>query len=282
MITDADIEQALLDIGADWGPVEWLAAEGAMAAVGLAVHCRATSPDLSVHVKIYLHAESHGPSDYLRQGSAERIGRLFERFEELKDDDGIATVRIHGLHKSDDGLIVIMDRVTLIESLFDKDPDGLRADTPRALRELDTHQMWLHFDVCPKNVGRTQGGDFCYVDLESIYRVGERKVVVSEPLTKEHRIPSQLVAELVADLGSGDGLSRELAERFQNHQLARLAMDMCAGNELVGSDVESFLVNGKLDHADMWDKEFVQLVKRSQAPDPQLLAIAIEQCGGAS
>lgn len=276
--TDADIQHVLFEIGSGWGPVEWLPPDGAMAKVALALHCRATSPELSVHVKIYLPAEPHGTSDYLRQGSAERIARLYQRFQELMTEDEIESVPIHALHHSDDGLIVVMDRVTLVESLFDQDPDGLRAETPRALRELDTHQRWLHFDICPKNVGKTSGGTYCYVDLESLFRVGEVNVPVSETLSKWLRVPPDLQQELATELIADNGLSPELAERFQNHQLARLAMDMFAGNELAGADLETILEDIQLDHADMWDKHVVPLMKQGQAPDPKTLADAIEKC----
>lgn len=278
--TDADIEKALLDVGSEWGTLEWLEAQGAMAIAGLALHCRVSSPKLSVHVKIYLRAEPHGDSSYLRQGSVERIARLHQRFQELMKDDEIENVRIRGLRYSDDGLIVIMDHVTIIESLFDQDPEGLRTEVSRALRELDTHQLWIHFDICPKNVGRTSEGTYCYLDLESIYRVGESRVPVSEPLTKLHRIPGELIQLLATELNASGGLSPELAERFQNHQLARLAMDMFAGDELEGADVEEILTRAQLDHADMWHENVVQLVKRGQAPDPKELADAIEECVG--
>ncbi len=278
--TEADIDKALLEIGSGWGPVELLPPDGAMAKVGLALHYRATSPELSVHVKIYLPAEPYGTSDYLRQGSAKRIARLYQRFQELMNGDEIGNVPIRALRHSDDGLIVVMDHITLVESLFDQDPDGLRADTSRALRELDTHRLWLHFDICPKNVGRTSKGTYCYVDLESLFRVGERSVPVSETLSKWLRIPPDLQGELATELNAGNGLSPELAERFQNHQLARLAMDMFAGGELEGADVEEILAKGQLDHADMWDKHVVQLVKRGQAPNPKTLADAIEKCVG--
>ena len=250
-----------------------------MSHAGLALHCRSTSPELTIHVKIYLPAQAGGTEDYMRQGSAKRIARLHDRFQELINEDGVATVPIHKLHHSDRGLMVFMECVAIIKNLFDDDPDAVRADTPRALRELDTGKLWLHFDICPRNVGRTSDGAFCYLDLESLYKVGEQHVPVSESLTKWYRIPGSMIDKLSAELQSEDGLSPELAETFQNYQLGRLAMDMFAGCELEGSDVEG-LTKEKLDHADMWDEQFVQPVILGQAPDPKTLADAIDECVG--
>ena len=59
-VDDDDIENALAGIGSDWEPLDWLPPEGAMAIAGLAIHCRATSPTMTVHVKVYLPV---GPDD---------------------------------------------------------------------------------------------------------------------------------------------------------------------------------------------------------------------------
>ena len=274
-VDDDDIENALAGIGSDWEPLDWLPAEGAMAIAGLAIHCRATSPTMTVHVKVYLPVGPNDPPPNKKRGSPERIARLHSRFQELEADNAIATVPIRALHQVHGALIVVMEAVTIIKQLFADDANTLRTETPRALRDLDTKERWLHFDVCPKNVGRSSDGNFCYLDLESMYRIGEKGAVVSDELTKVYRIPSELLAELAAELGSTDGLSPDLAARFQGHQLGRLAMDMVAGNELIGADVSS-LAKQDPDQTDLWEQHLVQPLKGGKGIDVGTLADAIK------
>ena len=274
-LTISDIENALRTIGDGWGPLEEVTMGGMMENYGLALHYRARSPELSVHIKVYLPSGSGESLGHQRTGSPTRHARLRGKFESLQSNQGVSTVPIRLITFLCDCLIVVMDKVSSVGELLEHDTLAAQADAPTALRQLDTRGRWMHFDLCPDNVGRASDGQYCYIDLESVYEVGESGSVVSEPVTKVERLPDNLRSELEQQFTSKGGLSAEFAERFQNYQLARLAMDMCAGRILRGANISSLADTAPLNRS-FWDRHFVSLAAQDAAPSPSELADAIE------
>ncbi|MEQ1856173.1 MAG: hypothetical protein ABL963_06880 [Longimicrobiales bacterium] len=275
---ESDVRALLESFGHGWGEISEVDAGGAMAASLLAIHMNASSPDHNVHIKVYLVAENDGTDLYRKMGSPERLRRLHERFVKIRSATEVASVTIRALQFDEArGLVLIMDRVrTVADMLATEDLAVLRAGAPRMLRDLDPTDSWYHMDICPQNVGRTDDGSFCFLDLESLYPMGSSVVVVSLLMTK-YRAPHEVCLRVYAACRDKECLEPALASLFHAHQVSWLAAEMFLGCHLSQEDL---LAIERLDpvNAAMWRSQFVEPMAKGAAPVPNELAVALEEC----
>lgn len=263
-----DLGQLHIDLEAECDNLRLVYMGGWMEGAGLAVHYKGRLKGRPIHVKAYKEAAS-GTATRLRAGSPQQLADRKKRVGRVRAS-AIPTAPILHIRSASNGFLLTMEDVATIGDRFGS--GELPKRVSEALRALTTNGSWLHVDICPANVGIDSQNAFCFIDLESVYFIDQKVAAVSQFLTKIGRVPQDLWLEFEA-ARTGTGVSETLASRYHSHQLARLAMDMKADQELPGSDIQTVALAGTLDTA-FWDTNFFDAYQKGVAPD--VLAIADE------
>tara|TARA_R110002072_G_scaffold291182_2_gene459176 strand:- start:796 stop:1698 length:903 start_codon:yes stop_codon:yes gene_type:complete len=228
------LTEALNRVGGGWATPVAQKPDGAQARAGRVSHYRSSNGSRRAHIKVYLASTEDDDKEDIKQASPERLARLKERFEAITAHPEIAAVPILDMSLHEEALIVVMEQYTPLSQVFGAGTQLPDVRAANALRELNTNEEWLHFDICPKNVAIDNEGRCFYLDLESVYLIGAGGADISTPMLKVHRTPEELRARLHKEIQSGGVVSRDLAVEFQNYQLARLALEIHFDQSLVG------------------------------------------------
>ena len=123
-----------------------------------------------------------------------------------------------------------MEKVeTLHERIVRGDAYMLSSRVLRDLRPSEQSVSWLHFDICPQNIGVLPDGRCAFIDVESFYLEGEdRRYDVSLPAWKPFRALADLNDEVDAKL-AGRAVDRSLALRKVSFEVALAAAECVLG-----------------------------------------------------
>lgn len=200
----------------DWAilaKARWLRAGGKPAFIKFVVPAGAQAGDTTVMVT-----------------GAARLRELQERLQRLRAVDDIPLVPLLSVQLSDEGLLIAMAEVTPLQDLIEQ---GVAYPLSRAvLRDLDPEKpgstRWLHFDICPRNIGVTPDGRCVLIDVDSMYLEDEGRYDISVPAWKPFRAPKNLVREVTDRLASG-GVTRDLAIRKTTFEVILAAAECVLG-----------------------------------------------------
>jgi len=181
-------------------------------------------------IKFIVPAGSHaGPKTDLITGGG-RLARLASRLVHIKaQGDDLPVVRLLEVSLSSSGLLVAMEEVTPLKDLIDQ--GEAYQHSVRLLRDLDpfgARLPWMHFDICPKNIGITATGKAVLIDLESLYLKSSGAYDISVPAWKPFRAPPTLVNDVEVGLATG-ALGSELAMRKVRFEVALAAAECVLG-----------------------------------------------------
>ena len=222
--------------GGEWADIETLdSAPGLMAGRKWAVLAKAKwhrKGGLPVFLKYMLPAgENAGPESKVFLGESHLAG-LKTRLEGLKEMGGaVPLVTLHHLAHIADGLLIAMEQVTPLNEMIESGPN--RELSLRVLRDLDPEKgqaiKWLHFDICPMNIGVRGDGVCIFIDPESMYQLQEEKFQLSAPAWKPFRAPQAMEDAVHAGWAADKSIDQELATNKMRFEIALVAAECALG-----------------------------------------------------
>ncbi|WP_157595335.1 hypothetical protein [Plesiocystis pacifica] len=156
------------------------------------------------------------------------------------------------------GLLIGMEQVTPLMSQIRAGETG-RNDSVQVLRSLRSSEFgnWVHFDICPRNVGRRTSGEFVAIDLESLYLGdgGQGVIDVSYPAFKHDRVPRH-VLRMCGKVSQG-GMPLPQVQRKHDGEVVVLAAECSLGLKAYNFDdagVEQWCAESpcSADERDFW------------------------------
>lgn len=164
--------------------------------------------------------------------SESRLGELKVRLELLQAmDETVPLVKLLRVEQIANGLLIAMDFVTPLNDLID---EGRSRDfSLRLLRDLDPEKVvplrWLHFDICPLNIGVSKNGKCVFIDPESMYPIEESEFELSVPAWKPFRAPKSLADAVFDALGAERCIDQPLAIKKMRYEISLAAAECVLG-----------------------------------------------------
>lgn len=218
----------------EWADIHVLTPAGLMAHREWAVFARARwlrGGGKPAFVKFVVPAGSGaGDTSVVLTGSP-RLARLKDRLLALRAlETSIPLVPLLDVQLTEEGLLIAMEEVTPLQSLIER---GLAYDlSVRLLRDLDPEKpgapRWLHFDICPQNIGVLSSGRCVFIDVDSMYLEDQERFDVSAFVWKPFRAPQQLEDEVAEGCRAQD-IGRDIANRKVRFEVALAAAECILG-----------------------------------------------------
>lgn len=172
-----------------------------------------------------------GPDTEMVTGKA-RLRHLAERLKAVQIlGDAVPLVPLLQVKDAEGGLLIAMEQVEPLQNIVDR--GEAYALSVRLLRDLDPEakggHSWLHFDICPMNIGVLPSGRCVLIDVESFYlqqRVGHYDVSI--PAWKPFRAPQGLERDVDEKLAAND-VDNALALRKVRFEVALSAAECVLG-----------------------------------------------------
>ena len=225
---------ALLPAG-EWASVQILnQAAGMMASRNWAILAKAKwlrGGGKPAFIKFIIPAGPQAGRSTLMVTSDTRLQDLHNRLLRLQQvGDAVPIVPLLEIRHTDDGLLIAMEEVTPLEELIER---GEAYDlSQRILQDLDPEtdaaHRWLHFDICPRNIGVLPSGRCVLIDVESLYLEEGNRYRVTVPAWKPFRAPRQLVDDVNDKLEKG-AIDRVIAARKVRFEIALAAAECVLG-----------------------------------------------------
>jgi hypothetical protein len=216
----------------------------------------------------------------------QRIARLTQRLTALHAAQStIPVVPLFEVRLIEEtgGLLVAMADVQTLHSLIGRGMTdaGTAIQVLEALDPKTCSPQWIHFDICPENVGVYGDGRIVLIDVESIYfRDADRATCeVTTPAWKPFRAPGGLRDELGLAFSANRQLPLELLQKKQSFEVL-LAATECViglfkphGDVLTAAQVDAWARDRRTDSA---AKILIDAIDAavSNRPIPSLAAIA--------
>ncbi len=146
-------------------------------------------------VKFIVLASGNAGSDTELVTGKEHLQLLEERLKSVQRQGTAAPiVALLEIRLTDQGLLVAMEEVRPLRKVID---GGEAYDlSAKVLVDLNPEGgsacRWLHYDICPMNIGVTSGGQCVFIDPESFYLTADGAFHVSVPAWKRDRVPEVL------------------------------------------------------------------------------------------
>ena len=212
-----------------------------------------------------------------------RLERLAERIGDLKATKAMPVAEVLSVDLAQDlpALVVAMERVVPLVTMIQEGAVS-RETAVQLLRALASSQCkdWIHFDICPKNVGVSATRGVVFIDLDSLYPVGAN-INISVPAFKPHRASPAVYAKCV-DVAIGNGnYDRSFLSQKHDAELLLLAAECCLGlyaeDSLTEESVDEWVDSSHASDAEkeFWRKELKTLANGTK-PDPIATAKRLE------
>ena len=182
-------------------------------------------------VKFIIPAGAHAGLDTEMVTGKERLKRLCERLQFIsKLGSALPLVPLLEVKLTEKGLLIAMEEVRPLHEIIERGEGyGLSLQLLRDLDpEVDGRVPWLHFDICPLNIGVLQDGRCVLIDVESFYLEEGQGYDVSVPAWKSFRAPHFLREEVESKLAKG-GADRQLAISKVSFEIALAAAECVLG-----------------------------------------------------
>lgn len=203
-------------------------------------------------IKFIIPAPSSAGATTAMVTSKARLRELEKRLRRLKElGKTIPLVPLLSLQLAECGLMIAMLEVQPLQDAI----EGGEAYnlSERVLTDLDPETEgvteWLHYDICPRNIGITSDRRCVLIDVESFYIKSTDRFEVSVPAWKRFRLPVTLAEEVDERQVVGEMFS-EIAVRKVRFEVALAAaecvlgpMPSGAGGQLDSSRLETWLLN---------------------------------------
>ncbi|NOK36516.1 hypothetical protein HMI49_25235 [Corallococcus exercitus] len=238
-------------------------------------------------IKFIIPARIGAGPNTLLVTSHKRLASLHQRLVKLQAlGPSIPLVPLLELKLSAKGLLIAMEEVTPLHDCIER---GESYDLSlKILQDLDpalSSTPWMHFDICPQNIGITPNGRCTLIDVESFYLESTHRYNVTVPAWKSFRAPYFLAEEVDIGLSApheeDEGFfPAELASRKINFEIALTAAECVLGplppNR--GNITESLVINwaNKASSSDpavsFWKRELLKMVNTRTIPPIATLA----------
>jgi hypothetical protein len=241
----------------------------------------------SAFIKFIIPAGSQAGSDTEIVTGGERLKRLCERLQAINAiGKAVPLVPLLEVRLTPRGLLIAMEEVTPLSNIIER---GESYDLSlQVLRDLDPESegnpAWLHFDICPLNIGVLHDNRCVLIDVESFYlEEGGRHYDVSVPAWKYFRAPHFLVREVNEKLDLND-TDRPLAVKKVGFEVALAAAECVLGPLLPSRGgftealLESWVANADSGDpaVEFWHKELQHLLRTGQVRPVRDMARRLE------
>lgn len=253
---------------------------GMMADHNWAIHAKATwarHGGTQAYIKLILPApHDAGEATEIVTG-AERLRMLEKRLKRIQSlASGVPVVSLLEVQLSDAGLLIAMEHVRPLQDMIERgEAYGLSVRTLRDLDpDRDERTRWLHYDICPRNIGVTVDGSCVLIDLDSLYLAEDEVFNVSVPAWKPFRSPLALRDEINECQAAGPAVALDLARKKMRFEVALVAAECVLGpmptegEFLTSSRVEKWLREADPQDpcVDFWARELRSAVDRVAMP----------------
>jgi hypothetical protein len=182
-------------------------------------------------VKFIIPAGSDAGLDTEMVTGRERLKRLCERLQSIGSLGGtVPLVPLLEVKLTAKGLLIAMEEVRPLHEIIERGESY--SLSLRVLRDLDPEiqgrASWLHFDICPLNIGVLHNERCVLIDVESFYLEEGDRYDVSVPAWKSFRAP-QFLREEVASKLAGGTTDRSLAIKKVGFEVALAAAECVLG-----------------------------------------------------
>ena len=158
-----------------------------------------------------------------------RLKALSERLRKIQMlGSRVPIVPLLEIGLTDAGLMIAMEDVRPLSELIEK---GQAYDfSTRVLSDLDpAGKDWMHFDICPMNVGVSGNGKCVLIDVESLYVAEGGSYKISVPAWKPFRVPEALKDAVEKKLLAGFDFDKDFAMRKVRFEVALVAAECVVG-----------------------------------------------------
>lgn len=260
---EAEIQLPELPLG-DWAGLKRVeAGEGLMATrfgatLARAVHVR--SGGTPAFLKILPCAtDSAGPQtqDAL---AADRLRRLEQRLKSVASEgERIPVVRMLEvrLAEGEEYLLIAMERLEMLQSRLERGQACLSLAIRLLKRLAPEDASWVHFDVCPRNIGVDDTGVPWLIDPDSVFLLDDGGVRASGLFCKPFRAVQSVFRRVVESQRSGD-FDIEILRVRQAMEVAIAAAECALGQEAA--------IPSRQHHVDEWLPSWLESARRG-APD---------------
>jgi hypothetical protein len=184
-------------------------------------------------IKFIVLASSHAGPDTQMVTGDQRLNAVEARLHQLQElADSIPLVPLFDVRLTAKGLMIAMEEVEPLRSVIERgEAYDLSLQVLKDLDpEADDRPRWLHFDICPMNIGVTSSGQCVFIDVESFYLADQGHFSVSVPAWKTFRAPKTLIDEVGQELGQQQGKVMQVTGmRKQRFEIALAAAECVLG-----------------------------------------------------
>ncbi len=218
----------------EWADIQVRTPAGLMANRDWAIFARARwvrGGGKEAYLKFVVPAGSNAGPTTIDVTAADRLRRLHRRLIQLKGmGDSIPLVPLLVVQFMDRGLLIAMELVTTLQEMIEE--ARARDLSVRLLRELDPSRPgaphWLHFDICPRNIGVLASGRCVLIDVDSMYLEEAGAFEVSTFVWKPFRATPDLLERVNECIRDGR-LGPDLASRKVQFEVALAAAECVLG-----------------------------------------------------
>jgi hypothetical protein len=159
----------------------------------------------------------------------ERLDAMWRRLEDFRADGMLPVVEIIATYRDDRGLLIAMEAVHTLHDLLETQL-LTRMEVAQLLRQLAPSDRWVHFDVCPRNVGRNERGRYVLIDLDSVYVSHSRGFDITLAAYKQQRLARAIDLRVQLELGNGRVLSAMTGRAKYVYELLLAALEALVGS----------------------------------------------------
>jgi hypothetical protein len=217
----------------EWSDIEVRTPTGLMADREWAAFARARwlrGGGREAYLKFMVPAGSDAGPSSIYVTASDRLRRLHDRLLQLQAvGDAIPLVPLLVVQYMDRGLLIAMELITPLQTLVE---EGRARDfSLRVLRNLDPglgKPQWLHFDICPKNIGVLANSRCVLIDADSMYLEEAGHFGVSTFVWKPFRATASLLDEVNQGIRARS-IGADLARRKVEFEVALAAAECVLG-----------------------------------------------------
>lgn len=230
-------------------------------------------------IKCFVKAGKDAGSSTKNLLNADRLKRLHERFQWLLKNDGCFPIaKVYDCLFYNEALVVSMEVVRPLSEIILANKGGIE-NAISLLSTLDPDRNilrdgWVHFDICPNNLGVDGNGNIVLIDHDSIYKIEERGFLVTTPACKDWRLPNNIYYGIIKDFQTQNNcLEPDQLKEKVYAEIALVAAELSLQSEpsIIGQFADEWVprwlddyteVNAQL--ADVWRRVFNALFSRTE------------------
>ncbi|HEY2383962.1 MAG TPA: hypothetical protein VGK48_22525 [Terriglobia bacterium] len=207
-------------------------------------------------IKFIVRAGSKAGADTEMITGHDRLKGVFDRLVSLQAFGlAIPLVPLFEVQLKAEGLLVAMEELEPLHDIIKR--GEAYSLSLKILEDLDPEKdkgpSWLHFDICPMNIGVLANGRCVLIDVESFYLEKDDVFQVSIPAWKPFRAPQDLVDKVQDQLATGS-VDKSTAYLKQRYEIALAAAECVLGPLAPHGNLTSSVLKTWLSAADPKDR----------------------------